>query len=399
VNILVLTKEGNLLGLADRFSREGHAIKVFTPTKLSGRGVFETISPPEIPSAVKWCKFVVSDWPQPQSFYEKLAMFNKPIVGASYHTELLNADCIAEYAVMGKLAVFMPKSKVVGEISEIYKILMSWELPRYDIRFGRTWFSGRHKEFMNWAVQKIPPGDMILLQEPIEGDVDVQIIGLFNGQDFIKPFFVSNWENNLGSAVVFPLLDGNQLAVQNLNKLANYFRLVDYKGPVSARLTIRGDQIFCRELFVGFRFPEIYAILENLRAPASSVFHSMAFTMDGTPQVGDRISAAVQVTSDDLKNMHGAPILNMEDPDKLRHLFPGGVMKSDLKANEYFISGESEVIYTAAAYGANIRVIRDRIERTVSNSEFPHMRFDLMLLSQANRLMMVLKDRKYLNAA
>jgi hypothetical protein len=400
MNILILSKDGELLGIADRLVREGHVVKTFSTAKRTGYGVYETIENQDVFSAIKWCRFIVSDDFYSKEFYDKIAMYNRPIVGSSYFARMINEDCVREYAVCDKMGVKTPETRVPSSVSEIYDIVMDWELPRYDIRFDRSFFPGKNTEFMTWSISNLPPNKTILMQEPIEGDVDVRLVGLFNGHDFLRPFFITTeGTEEEGHCVVVPMDEKSSLADQNLIKLTTWLRTVDYHGPVECKLTLKDEDVWLREIYLGFSFPMLYAILEGLEVPVGELLNCIAL---GIPQeclkFNGKVAAALETTSKDWKNLRGAPILELEDPEKLKHVFPVGVMKSDIEKEEYFVSGECETIYTATAFAKDVTEARKRIMRTVGGAQFPGISCNPHLHMTANYPLTILGKRNYINA-
>ncbi len=399
MNILIMTRDGELLGIADRLVREGHTVKVMTTMETSGNGVYEKLDGSELYSAIKWCRFILADEHNEEDFYTKVAMYNKPVIGSSHYTTLFNNDCIKEYAVCKKWKLGIPETQAVSTIAEIFKIATDWQLPSMDIRYDRSWFNGDHRSFMSWATMKIPPGKTVLLQKPIRGDIEVRVIGLFNGQNFLKPLFVTTMGNGaVGNCIVSPIKDDNNLVNQNLILLEQWLRIVDYRGPVSAWLTLEDDRIYLREIKVGFTYPDIYAILEGLQAPIGTLFNALAFGIETELETKGKYFAAVETTADRVNDLVGAPIIELEDTEKLCHIFPIGIMKSDLEKEEYFVSGEGEVVYTATCYSETINEARKRVTRTINNTPFPTMKFNPQVNIPATYPFGILKERNYLNA-
>jgi len=106
---------------------------------------------------------------------------------------------------------------------------------------------------------------------------------------------------------------------------------------------------------------------------------------------------ALETTSKEWNTLQGAPIINLEDPEKIRHIFPVGVMKSDLSKDEYFVSGECETVFTACCWASTITETRRRILRTLEGTNFPTMVYDPNMQLSSTRPFQVLKERNYVH--
>ena len=400
MNILIISRDGELLGVADRLGREGHSVKVTAeiPLKKTNSGMYEVIEAKEVYSALKWCLFVISDVNHSAGFFTKVSMYNKPIIGTSTFTQTSNEDSISEYAVFNRYGVKIPETIPVQSITEIYKIVTDWKLPRYNIRFDRTSFTGKYSEFMSWAVNKIPAGNIVLMQEPIEDDLTVIVSGFFNGNNFISPFFVTTDNNDENKhCIVAPLEASNKLVDQNLIMLYQWLRTIDYHGPISIRLKIVKDNIYAIDMFAGFRYPDIYAILEGLKVEVGAFFNALAFGIDLDLEYEGNYFGAMEATSKDWKILDGAPILNIQNPEQLKHIFPVGVMKSDHAQEDMFVSGEVETIFTVSCYSSDIREGKKRMVRTLGNTNFPNMEFNPHVQLSAGSPFHSLKERRFIN--
>lgn len=400
MNILVMSQDGDLLGIADRLVREGNVVRVFSHTlMLSGRGTYELVSQEDLFSAIKECTFIISDMVVKEGFYKRVMMYNKPIIGISSYSDKVNKDCIKEYAIFKEYDVPTPDTRLIKSFQEIYEILLDWKMPSLDIRYDRKHYNGLHSEFMSWAVTKIPPGKLIMMQEPIKGNATVRVIGLFNGYEFLNPMFVTNWNNAENKhAVVSSLELKSQLGGETITRLAKWLKLVDYRGPVSLKVTFSDTKIYVKEIYVGFTYPDIYAILESAQCEVGVLMNALAFGIVPDFKCHGNFSAAICALAKEPKEMSGAPIVALSDGSQLDHIYPIGIMKSDVTKDDYFVSGELETVYVATAYGRSIDVVKSRVMRTIMNTEFPDYQYNPHLTLSSKVSFTALQERNFISA-
>jgi hypothetical protein len=224
------------------------------------------------------------------------------------------------------------------------------------------------------------------------------ITGFFNGQDFLKPYFVTPTGNSDNRHCIMAGINEDKLGVQNLDRLSKWLRQVDYHGPVNMRLSLVGGEVFARSMRMGFNFPDIYAMLENLDVDIGTFFNALAYGINLDLKVNSKFCGAIDAITkkDDLDIMHGAPIL-VEDEKAVTKIFSVGTMRSDIEKKDIFISGEIDTVFVATASGSTLNETRKRMLRTLNNITFPSMTFNPHIHMIGNKTFDKLEERAYLN--
>lgn len=397
MNILVIPRDSGCLGLADRLVRESNDITVWTPNSKTGRGIWKTVSGDEVWSHVKDCKFILTDCDLDESIERRIKMYNRPIIGTNVYASRLNRDCVAEYGLCEKFKIPTPKTAVANDVASMFEITQDWKISSFDLRYARHDFSGEKVQFMSWAIMQLPVDTPFLMQEPTREDAIIRVHGFFNGQDFYKPFFVSAGGEERSWDFIGVLDEKSSLPVQNLNKLTEWLRVVDYRGPVCATLLMVGEKLLTYRFHIGWTFPVTYAILETLNTTLTALLNGMAFSIPTNFTTRGRYAAAVTTSINDYQHMEGAPVLGLGNVDCLRHSFPQGVMKSELMDSDMYVSGEYEEVYTTCAYAYERRKVRQRIYRGIERVPFPEMKFNPNIHEQSEATFQLLSKGNYLN--
>ena len=124
MKILIVTKAGLSLGLAQRLALEGHSVEVYSdafPMVSTGNGIYSIST--NLWKSIQACKFIVSDVGNNKTLYKRAAMYNKPIVGCTEVTDYLNADAVKEYQLGNKAGVAFPPSELYDDALGLSPVL------------------------------------------------------------------------------------------------------------------------------------------------------------------------------------------------------------------------------------------------------------------------------------
>lgn len=372
MKILVLTRDGTALGLAQRLVQEGHDVDVFSDTlKLThtGKDIYKVSH--NLWASVQECKFIVSDsgdWP---NLYKRAEMYNKPIIGCHPMTDMLNADCVKEFKLGQRLGIGFPKTEVFTDAAGLQPKLLEGSNKRYYVKIGRSTFVCTQPEWMAWAMYQLPVGQEVLLQEEVHGE-EMSIIGWFNGLNWVKPFFYAtpNYDK-IGGVAMLAQKEHNRLSYKTLYPLQKWLRVIDYKGPVTANLIVNAKDTFVKRFRLGLTAPCVFAMMEGLRSlPCATFLSSLAFGSDQEVDMTKDYLLGIEVGNKD-GGMHGAPLLGLEEKN-LSKVFLQGVCKDN---DRFVMSGEIPAVYTAVAHGRDMREAALRVYRTIDNVQFPRMRY------------------------
>ena len=372
MKILVLTRTGIALGIAQRLSLEGHDVEVYSDTlalQATGGAIYSITD--NLWKSVQECKFIVSDsgnWP---TIYKRASTYNKPIIGCNEFADQINGDSVKEYELFSRLGSKYAKSEIYTESIGLHPKLLDGNTNRYYIKVGRRVFVCTKPEWLAWAMYQLPVSEKILLQEEVIGQ-DVSIVGWFNGLNWLKPFFYSTPESsNIGAIAMLSQKSSNRLTEKTIEPLKKALKMFDYKGPVTVSLIANESDVYIKNVYLGFTAPCVFAMVEGLKdLPLSDFLNMLAFGSNTDIVVSHDYLVGIEVANTEA-DMRGAPILGIEQGN-LDHIFFHGVYKD---GESYLMSGESEAVYTAVAHGRDLIEASKRVYRTIGEVQFPNMKF------------------------
>lgn len=373
MKILILTRDGSALGLAQRLVQEGHQVDVFSDTLSlahTGKGVYDISD--NLWKSVQDCKFIVTDSGNWDSLYKRAKTYNKPIIGCNAMTDMLNKDCVKEYQLGTRLGIKFPDTEIYSDAQGLQPKVLEGSFLRYNIKIDRRMFVCTRREWMAWAMYQLPIGKEILLQKEMQGR-EISVIGWFNGLNWIMPFFYATPNaKEIGAVAMLAQKSNTKLTAHTIEPLEKWLRTIDYKGAVTAHLIVedKTDIAYVDRFEVGISAPCIFAMMESLKTPISDFLNSLAFGHETKIEVSLDYLLGIEVRSKD-EDMQGAPVLGLEDGN-LKHIFLHGVYKDD---TSYMMSGETLPVYTVVSRGQDMREASRRIYRTIEQVQFPRMEY------------------------
>jgi hypothetical protein len=363
VEILVCTEgSSNLYGIANRLVDEGHKVRLYTSTKLPEQfGRFEKVTHPH--NAIKSSKFIVMDQSHNSSIYDWAKQYNRPIVGSSPMTDMMNIDCYKEFIVGQKLGVSLPETEVLDDVSSMYAKVLDWNPTRTLVRHDRNTITCDHQEWLAWAVTQLPLNKKILLQTPEFGEY-VTVMGWFDGNKWVRPFMIkSEGEGKLNSVLLWGA--DKEWMSTTIEPWGNFLKSIDYHGPFSVRCIASKKGVFVTDTYAGFQFPSMYAFIEGLMEPLAEFLNRVALGVcDGQKFTKDYCSA--MLVRSGMKDSIGIPILGLDEGNQ-KHTFDGCVVES----TEGKLIGPGGWTYAATAHGRNPDESFGRMEFTAKVVKIP----------------------------
>lgn len=338
MDILFITKEKNLFGLASRLVDEGHNILMWAP--MSKNTMFEPLK--SLYDAIKQCKFIISDGIGQQE-YGWAKTFNKPVIGSCPLANVMNHDCVREYKMAHKLGISLPVTEVLEDLSSAYDKVLNWNPVRTSIRYDRENITVDHQQWMAWALTQLPVGKEILIQQPTYGEVS-KVSGWFDGMNWKRPFILTNPQSELQANMSLGLFQREWI-----NKVIvpyeKYLRTVEYKGPFSVTFSTNkeGNEVLCTH--AGFEYPLVYGYFEGLKTPCGEFLNEVAFSTNSeVDYTTDYVASLLVKTS--IKESKGIPIVGITDGNR-KHIFLNGVFGVE---DDIVVSGDTW-IYAVTAHG------------------------------------------------
>lgn len=346
---LLVTRDFRSYGLVSRLMDEGHTVKVFgykikKPT--FGEGMVEFVSHPL--EAIKSCRYIIADAPVDDQIYGWAKTFNKPIIGGSPLTDLMNTDAYREYQIAAKLGVPLPPTEVIDDVADMYAKILDWNSTRTVVRYDREAITVDHQDWLAWAMHRIPLNKKILLQTPGFGE-HLEVCGWFDGLHWARPFFIkSNNDDRLSASMLLALSDRKWIAT-TIEPWSRFLRVTEYKGPFKIKLLLTKERAVVISTYTGMEFPSIYAFFEGLKEPISDFLNRVAFGMCPEYDITSDYMASIVVNTA-IKEPDGIPIVGL-DEGNAKHIFLGSVARLD---SGLIIKKGLSWVYTATAHGRDL---------------------------------------------
>jgi len=233
MRFLFVSRRGASLSLAAKIVQEGHNVHFFVNNllyKVLGKGIIEKAKIGEFHN----CDIIIFDEAGMGEYASKMAK-TKPVIGSSIFADTFNNDIEYKHKVLAKCGIQLSNN----ESEEIY------------------------------------------------------ITGWFNGFNYVRPlhsYFKKTkfMENDLGidTECMGCLLwyhKTNKIAKATLYKLRNELKKTGYIGAVNVRLAITKDNLYTKDVYLGFTYDNTYTALEGIRQNYGEMLYRLAF--DGIKRI------------------------------------------------------------------------------------------------------------------
>jgi hypothetical protein len=344
MDILFVSDDLRSIGLASRLVGEGHTVSLYTQKKLSPGYAFVTqVAHPF--EAIKACKFIVADKITNPQIYQWAKTFNKPIIGCSAVTDLLNEDCVKEYEIAKKVGLPLPPTEVLKDVTEMFQKVLDWNPVRTVVRYDRETITCDHQQWMSWAIGTLPMNKQILLQTPVYG-TEIFVTGWFDGLKWSRPFMLRANDANIKVSFMMALWQGKLDHL--IEPLAPFLKAIDYHGPFTVKAIAHKGGFEVMSMNAGFEFPSVYAFFEGLKEPVGEFLNRIAFSVCEKHDITtDYMSSVVVGTA--LKKPEGVPVIGICDGNR-KHLFFGAVSDN----GNGTVMTEGPWVYIVTARGRHI---------------------------------------------
>lgn len=320
MNVLMLSKQGRGLTVADKIAREGHPVKVwirYPRCTVSGTGIVERVH--SFRPHISWANLVIGDEPGFGMYSPLLGRSGKPTIGIDAFGDALGdrAEALFEHAGITD-----------GSVSPMLK------------------------------------------------GTPLQIGAWFNGRDWVLPFTFSFKETRLFEGGLGPLTDcmGSVVMVvkgrppmieKTLFPLAPFLRKSGYAGPIHLSCIAGPESVHPTGILCGFDYDSIEATMEGLREPALDLLFETAVGVKKRMRlikdylISVRLSVPPWPSASDSCRL-GTPIEGLNDKNLKHILFVGAYNDDGFKV------GSDGVVLKATAWGETVREARRRVYRTLN---------------------------------
>lgn len=370
LRILLISKEGDGLGVAQRLALEGNHVDVYIAEerfKLAGRGLVNRI--PSWNRAARSADLIIIDCVGMGKFEERIRAFGVPTLGLSRTLDEIELDRALGMRVFEKAGVTIPETYEFNSTAEAQHLRDSLEWqdgfvikPSGNISTAKTMVV-KNETMWDRSLSQLPPSSNGILQRCLTG-VEVSTEGWFNGTKFVEPFNHTFEEKrflagglgvNTGCMgnVVLNAGGGDRLVRDTVLRLAPLLAALDYRGPLDINCIVREDGAYALEATSRMGYDAVEALAEGLNEPLGQFLFSVASGQDRKVRLTNDTMIAVRlsippwpVRKPDASS-HGEPIEGIDD-DTLPHLFLTDIYKDD---DGYKTAAGDGVLLKATAIG------------------------------------------------
>jgi len=374
-DILLISKEGDGLGVAQRMSLEGCRVHVWIAEerfKLAGRGMVDRV--PDWRACAPNSDFIITDCVGLGNLESEIKSLGKPILGCSAVLDKIELDRALGMRLFETAGVAIPETYSFKSTKEADKIRRSepwqegWVIkPSGNLSTSKTMVV---KSETAWdpSLKQLSPDCNGILQRCLTG-IEVSTEGWFNGQKFLptmnhtfeeKRFLAGDLGVNtgcMGNIVLPASREGDALTHATVARLSGFLQQIGYRGPLDINCIVNEQGAYALEVTSRMGYDAVEALAEGLRCPLSDFLYEVACGTAQDCPLGDQTMIAVRLSIPPWpvrkpdKDSHGETVDGINS-DTLKHLFLTDLYKD---GESYKTAGGDGVLLKATAKGASRR--------------------------------------------
>lgn len=391
MNFLMISKEGDGLGMAHKIVREGNSCRVWIKNpryELSSQGIVDRVE--SWRPSISWADCIIVDMVGFGHLKQLFKDRGRPVIGCDPFLDIVELDRGKGVELLRRSGIRIPKTWTFNTPEEAKGSEISNQpivlKPYGNIETAKTYIITNPK-LLDHALSTYSKNQKFIAQEYIEG-VEISTEGWFNGRDWIQPFnhtFEEKrfLEGDLGpntgcmGNVVMSAGD-SRLVKETLVRLTPYLRKAGIVGPIDINCMVNETGAYALELTCRFGYDAIEALTEGLKEPLSDVLFETATGTKKSMKLTTDFMIAVRLSvppwpSLDSNQDSGAPILGLTE-ENLKHVFLTDVY---IENGVYKTAGGDGVILKATARGIHVHEARRRVYRTLDNIEVQDKQYRL----------------------
>jgi phosphoribosylamine--glycine ligase len=379
LNILLISKEGDGLGVAHRLQIEGNDVSVWIKDERYERalkGIVDRVS--DWRPAVASADCIIVDM---VGFGRMVPDFgNVPVLGASAVVDNLELDRQFGIELFRRAGVDYPETRSFPgpssvELPEPWGL--GWVIKPCGNKSTNKTLIVRDEELWDHCIRATPDGPLIV-QRIVEG-VEVSTEGWFNGKGFIRPFNHTFEEKrflngNLGCNTgcmgnVVLGSEGNRLTRATVEKFAPFLRMIDYRGPFDINCIVNERGAYALEVTGRMGYDAVEALAELLDEPLTDLVFETAAGVRDSMELGSGYGIAVRLSvppwpmQNPDRTAFGEPVLGIDDKT-LPHLFLTDVYREGAR---YLTAAGDGIILKATARHHSVSIARKRVYSLLEN--------------------------------
>ena len=193
MRILILSKDGDGLGIAYQMVLEGHVVDVWIQDpRFKDVGIGLVNRPTSWRSALAKADLIIADMVGFGYLESILKRMNKVVFGLSKITDVIELDRERGIAAFKSAGIKYPQTMAFPSPLKAKAVLDLWEDPGYAVKPSgnidtRKTYIVRDKETLSYVLSTYDKKQALIIQKIVEG-IEVSTEGWWNGRDWIKPF-------------------------------------------------------------------------------------------------------------------------------------------------------------------------------------------------------------------
>jgi len=293
LRILIISKEGDGLGVAQRLALEGNHVDVYIAEPRfakAGRGIVNRV--PNWPTPAKRADLIIVDCVGMGKFEERIRGFGAPVLGLSEMLDRIELDRALGMRVFERAGVTIPETYEFNSTAEAQRLKDSqpwnegWVIkPSGNISTSKTMVVKR-ETLWDRSLSQLQPSSNGILQRVLSG-IEVSTEGWFNGDKFVEPFnhtfeekrfLAGGFGVNTGCMgnVVLYAGSGDRLVRDTVARLEPLLGALDYRGPFDINCIVREDGAYALEATSRMGYDAVEALAEGLNEPLGTFLFDIA---------------------------------------------------------------------------------------------------------------------------
>jgi len=381
-DVLLISKEGDGLGVAHRLSQEGCRVKAWVRDPKMGRaleGIIDRIDDwvPHLDSA----DLVITDSVGLGRFETQLKASGRPLLGCSSVLDKVELSRGLGMRLFDTAGIATPETYEFNSCAAADHLIQSqpwrsgWVLkPDGNKSASKTMVI---KEEAHWpeSLSKLSPDSSGIVQRRLDG-IEVSTEGWFNGTQFVPPFNHTFEEKRflagglgqntgcMGNVVLAADQRGNALTHATVARLSGFLQQVGYRGPLDINCIVNEEGAFALEATSRMGYDAVEALAEGLTVPLSDFLYGIATGSAKECPLTDQTMIAVRVSVPPWPvrqpdgDSHGELVEGIDD-ETLPHLFLTDVYRDN---EGYKTAAGDGVLLKATAKGPARRLEDDQLQ-------------------------------------
>lgn len=312
MDILMMSKSGDGLGIAQRMVEEGHSVKVWIEEKgfdKAGLGIIERVQVwrPHF----QHMDLIVFDMNGLSKFESTFETTDVPVFGLSKFADMMELDRGKQSELLELAGLNQPNSRTYKSPGEAASIIDKFPKngvvikPSGNLDTGKTYIV-KDVNTYEWALEQFTGDQELIVQDFVKG-VEISTEGWFDGDRFVsfnhtfeeKRFLNDDLGQNTGCMgnVVFKAPARRNRLVDEVKKLSPFLERMNYRGPIDINFIANETGIFVLELTPRLGYDAIEALTEILDMDITDLFVLAASSALYSVSLKDGFAIAVRVST------------------------------------------------------------------------------------------------------